>query len=315
MSKSQKKQRRNKQGRSEEEKMYPVPNRNYKSSIFTMLFSDKRELLGLYNAVSGKDYKDPGLLEVNTLENAIYMAIKNDLSFVIDSQLSLYEHQSTYSPNLPLRMLLYLADLYADMTKNENLYGKKKVKIPPPQFIIFYNGVERQPDRRILRLSDLYEVEEEEHKLELEAVMLNVNAGHNRELLQSCKTLADYAEYTACIRKYAEEMDTEDAVECAIVECIQEGILEEFLRKNRAEAKRMSIYEYDQARHIRQEREDAWEEGWSEGRNEGRQEEKRSVAARLAEMGMTAEQIAQAVGETAAVVEGWLAEAGASEEK
>ena len=315
MSKSQKKQRRNKQGRSKEEKMYPVPNRNYKSSIFTMLFSDKRELLGLYNAVSGKDYKDPGLLEVNTLENAIYMAIKNDLSFVIDSQLSLYEHQSTYSPNLPLRMLLYLADLYADMTKNENLYGKKKVKIPPPQFIIFYNGVERQPDRRILRLSDLYEVEEEEHKLELEAVMLNVNAGHNRELLQSCKTLADYAEYTACIRKYAEEMDTEDAVECAIVECIQEGILEEFLRKNRAEAKRMSIYEYDQARHIRQEREDAWEEGWSEGRDEGRQEEKRSVAARLAEMGMAAEQIAQAVGETAAVVERWLAEAGASGEK
>ena len=315
MSKSQKKQRRNKQGRSKEEKMYPVPNRNYKSSIFTMLFSDKRELLGLYNAVSGKDYKDPGLLEVNTLENAIYMAIKNDLSFVIDSQLSLYEHQSTYSPNLPLRMLLYLADLYADMTKNENLYGKKKVKIPPPQFIIFYNGVERQPDRRILRLSDLYEVEEEEHKLELEAVMLNVNAGHNRELLQSCKTLADYAEYTACIRKYAEEMDTEDAVECAIAECIQEGILEEFLRKNRAEAKRMSIYEYDQARHIRQEREDAWEEGWSEGRDEGRQEEKRNVAARLAEMGMTEEQIAQVVGETAAVVEGWLAEAGASEEK
>ena len=315
MSKSQKKQRRNKQGRSKEEKMYPVPNRNYKSSIFTMLFSDKKELLGLYNAVSGKDYKDPGLLEVNTLENAIYMAIKNDLSFVIDSQLSLYEHQSTYSPNLPLRMLLYLADLYADMTKNENLYGKKKVKIPPPQFIIFYNGVERQPDRRILRLSDLYEVEEEEHKLELEAVMLNVNAGHNRELLQSCKTLAGYAEYTACIRKYAEEMDTEDAVECAIAECIQEGILEEFLRKNRAEAKRMSIYEYDQARHIRQEREDAWEEGWSEGRNEGRQEEKRRVAARLAEMGMTAEQIAQVVGETAAVVEGWLAEAGASEEK
>ena len=315
MSKSQKKQRRNKQGRSEEEKMYPVPNRNCKSSIFTMLFSDKRELLGLYNAVSGKDYKDPGLLEVNTLENAIYMAIKNDLSFVIDSQLSLYEHQSTYSPNLPLRMLLYLADLYAEMTKNEKLYGKKKVKIPPPQFIIFYNGVERQPDRRILRLSDLYEVEEEEHKLELEAVMLNVNAGHNRELLQSCKTLADYAEYTACIRKYAEEMDTEDAVECAIAECIQEGVLEEFLRKNRAEAKRMSIYEYDQARHIRQEREDAWEEGWSEGRNEGRQEEKRSVAARLAEMGMTEEQIAQAVGETAAVVEGWLAEAGASQEK
>ena len=110
------------------------------------------------------------------------MAIKNDLSFVIDSRLSLYEHQSTYSPDLP-----------------------------PPQFIIFYNGEEKQPDRRILKLSDLYQVEGEEHKLELEAV------------------------------------------ECTITECIREGILEEFLGKYRAEAKRMSIYEYDRARHIRQE--------------------------------------------------------------
>ena len=130
----------------------------------------KKQLLGLYNAVSGKQYKDPGALTVNTLENAIYMAIKNDLSFVIDSRLSLYEHQSTYSPNLPLRMLLYLADLYADLTKSENLYGRKKVMLPPPQFIIFYNGEEKQPDRRILKLSDLYQVGEEEHKLELEAV-------------------------------------------------------------------------------------------------------------------------------------------------
>ena len=217
MSRKQKKQNRKKQ--DGEKKVYPVPDRNYKSSLFTMLFSDRKELLGLYNAVSGKQYKDPGALTVNTLENAIYMAIKNDLSFVIDSRLSLYEHQSTYSPNLPLRMLLYLADLYADLTKSENLYGRKKVMLPPPQFIIFYNGEEKQPDRRILRLSDLYEVEEEEYKLELEAV------------------------------------------ECTITECIREGILEEFLRKYRAEAKRMSIYEYDQARHIRQEREEAWEEG------------------------------------------------------
>ena len=147
------------------------------------------------------------------------MAIKNDLSFVIDSQLSLYEHQSIYSPNLP-----------------------------PPRFIIFYNGEEAQPDRRILKLSDLYEVEEEE------------------------------------------------AVERTITECIREGILEEFLRKYRAEAKRMSIYEYDQARHIRQEREEA------------RKEEKKNIAVNLARMGMTAEQIAKAVEEESAVVEKWLTE-------
>ncbi|MBM6686959.1 hypothetical protein H9X90_15520 [Faecalicatena contorta] len=277
-----------------------------------MLFSDRKELLGLYNAVSGKQYKDPGALSVNTLENAIYMAIKNDLSFVIDSRLSLYEHQSTYSPNLPLRMLLYLADLYADLTKNENLYGRKKVMLPPPQFIIFYNGEEQQPDRRILKLSDLYEVEEEEHKLELEAVMLNINAGHNPELMRACKTLADYAEYMARIRRYAAKMPIEEAVERTITECIREGILEEFLRKYRAEAKRMSIYEYDQARHIRQEREEAWEEGRQTGKQEGiqkgRQEEKQSIALNLAKMDMTVEQIAKAVEEKAAVVEKWLAD-------
>ena len=119
--------------------------RAHKDSIFRMLYSKKEELLPLYNALNGTDYQDPNQLEVTTLENAIYMAIKNDLSFVIDSRLSLYEHQSTYSPNLPLRMLLYLADLYADLTKNENLYGRKKVMLPPPQFIIFYNGEEKQP--------------------------------------------------------------------------------------------------------------------------------------------------------------------------
>ena len=182
------------------------------------------------------------------------------------------------------------------------------MKLPPPQFIIFYNGEEKQPDRRILRLSDLYEVEEEEHKLELEAVMLNINVGHNPELLRACKTLADYAQYTASIRRYAAEMPIEEAVERTITECIREGILEEFLRKYRAEAKRMSIYEYDQARHIRQEREEAWEEGKQEGRQEGREEEKKNIAVNLAEMGMTAEQIAKAVEEESAVVEKWLKE-------
>ncbi len=180
------------------------------------------------------------------------------------------------------------------------------MKLPPPQFIIFYNGEEKQPDRRILRLSDLYEVEEEEHKLELEAVMLNINVGHNPELMRVCKTLADYAQYTDRIRSYAAEMPIEEAVERTITECIREGILEEFLRKYRAEAKRMSIYEYDQARHIRQEREEAWEEGRQTGKQEGKQEEKRTIALNLVKMGMAAEQIAQAVGEETAMVEEWL---------
>ena len=244
-----------------------IPNRTYKATIFAMLFEDKEHVLELYNAVSGKHYTNPEMLEINTLENAIYMAMRNDISFLIDARLSLYEHQSTYSPNLPLRFLLYISALYSSMTKDANLYGTKAIELPPPRFVIFYNGKEEQPDRQILKLSDLYTINEE-CSLELEAVMLNVNSGHNKELMEMSHTLWEYAEYTARVREYTETMELEEAVERAIEECIQEGILKEFLEKNRAEAKNMSIFEYDQERHIKQEREEAWEEGRKAGKRD-----------------------------------------------
>ena len=236
-------------------------NRLYKSKIFAMLYSNKKELLGLYNAISGRHYEDPELLEINTLENAIYMSMHNDVSFLIDSRLSLYEHQSTYSPNLPLWYLFYISDLYSGMTKDENLYGSKFVRIPSPQFVIFYNGDKEQPDRSILKLSDVYRMEEEDPALELKAIMLNINRGHNEKLKGMCKSLNDYSEYTERVRKYARTIPIEEAVEQAITECIKEDILSEFLKQNRAEAKSVSIYEYDQEKHIRQEREASWEEG------------------------------------------------------
>ena len=131
------------------------------------------------------------------------------------------------------------------------------------------NGAEPQPDRKILRLSDLYTVRMKETQLELTAVLLNINRNHNRELMEACKDLKDYAEYVDRVRKYARELPLSEAVECAITECIREGILKEFLEKNRAEVKKMSIYEYDQEKHIRMERQDAWEEGVEAGRREG----------------------------------------------
>ena len=236
-------------------------NRLYKSRLFVMIFEEKKKLLELYNAVSGKHYEDPELLEINTLDNAIYMSMKNDISFLIDARLALYEHQSTYSPNLPLRFFLYLADLYSDMIRNVNLYSSKKVQLPTPHFVVFYNGERKQPDRKILKLSDLYSVVEKEYKLNLEVLMLNINSGHNPELMEACHTLWEYAEYTNRVRTYAKEMALDKAVEQAVTECIQEGNLIEFLEKNKAEAMKVSIYEYDEERHIRQEREEAWEEG------------------------------------------------------
>ena len=256
-------------------------NRNYKSTVFAMLFGDRKRLLGLYNAISGKNYQDPEALEINTLENAIYMGMKNDLSFLIDDRLSLYEHQSTVNPNMPLRFLFYISDLYSGMTTEENFYGRKALSIPIPCFVIFYNGAEPQPDRKILRLSDLYTVRMKETQLELTAVLLNINRNHNRELMEACRDLKDYAEYVDRVRKYARELPLSEAVERAITECIQEGVLKEFLEKNRAEVKKMSIYEYDQEKHIRMERQDAWEDGMQEGIKEG---ELRGRNAQLSEL-------------------------------
>ena len=277
--------------------MKSTPNRFYKSRLFVMIFEDREKLLELYNAVSGKDYKDPSLLEINTLDNAIYMSMRNDISFLIDARLSLYEHQSTYSPNLPLRFLLYLAELYEGMTSGLNLYGTKKVQIPPPRFLVFYNGAAPQPDRQILRLSDLYAVEETEHKLELEVLMLNINAGHNSELMVSCHALWEYAEYTGRVRNYAKELPIEAAVERAVTECIREGILKSFLQKNRAEAMRMSIYEYDEERHIRQEREDAWADGRKEGELIGWQNKLKDQVKKKLEKGKSVPEIAEALEE------------------
>lgn len=244
-------------------------NRMYKSRIFAMLFSDRNELLKLYNAINGTSYDDPDLLQVNTLENAVYMSMQNDVSFIIDMRLNLYEHQSTYSPNLPVRYLLYVADVYSDYTKDMNLYGTKAVKLPTPRFVIFYNGQAEQPDRKELKLSELFSIPDANPSLELKAVMLNINKGHNRKLMETCRTLQDYAEYTFRVREYAAEMPLDLAVEQAITECISEGILADFLRKNRAEAKKVSIYEYDEERHMRQTREEGMEEGYANGFSQG----------------------------------------------
>ncbi len=202
------------------------------SSDFAMLFQEKKRLLELYNALNGTHYTDPDLLEVNTLENAICLGMQNDLSFLIDSRMYLYEHQSTLTPNMPLGVLFYVTDLYSSLTHDANLYGTKRISIPQPRFLVFYNGKQKMPDRMTVKLSELYH--KGEAPFELEATILNINVGCNRELMDACKTLADYARYTQLVRDYAEEMPLNQAVERAVTECIREGILEEFLRENRS---------------------------------------------------------------------------------
>ena len=100
-----------------EENILGHQNSKYKDSLFRKVFGaeDKRSArwrLELYNALSGKNLTNPEELEITTLENVIYIKIKNDVSFLVDSQINLWEHQSTYNPNMPLRGLLYFAVLH-----------------------------------------------------------------------------------------------------------------------------------------------------------------------------------------------------------
>ena len=273
-------------------------NRTFKSTLFIMLFEDKKNLLELYNAITGKHYADPELLEINTLENAIYMSMKNDVSFLIDGRLSLYEHQSTKNPNLPLRFLLYISHLYSRLTVKENLYGETIVQIPAPEFLIYYIGKDEMPERQILRLSDMYSVQEGQPKLELEATLLNISGSNNQKLKEACRTLGEYAIYTDKIRNYTETMELSEAVDRAMDECIREDVLREFLMKHRAEARAMSIFEYDQERHMQQEREAGIEKGRRIGLAEGEEQLLRRLVQKNLSRGMSISEIAEVLDET-----------------
>lgn len=239
--------------------------RNYKDSFFRMLFKDKENLLSLYNALNKTCYTDVNGLEITTLENAVYMNYKNDVSFVFDFELMLYEHQSTINPNMPLRDLLYVTGLLQKRIRTENLYGSKQIMIPSPRFVVFYNGTDNYPERQTLRLSDAYKKKQENPELELTVTVYNINYGYNDEILDACKTLKEYAMYVEQVRTYAKQMPLTEAIEKAVDYCIGADILSEFLRKNRAEVISMTIYEYDEEAHHKLLYEEGVEDGIERG--------------------------------------------------
>ena len=170
---------------------------------------------------------------------------------------------------MPLRHLIYVTKVLQGITRDADLYGSALVKIPTPRFVIFYNGVERQPEQKVLRLSDAFGKKTDEPELELMVTLYNINLGQNPEILEACRTLKEYAQYVEKVRENAGRMPFEEAVEAAVDECIRDGILADFLLKNRAEAIEMSIFEYDEEKHLRNEREYAYNEGIKEGKIEG----------------------------------------------
>ena len=292
----------------------PTANRQYKDTVFRMLFSEKENLLSLYNAVTGSHYQNAETLKIVTLENAIYMGMKNDLAFMLETNIYLYEHQSTINPNIPLRDLIYIGIEYQQYLNDKSLYSSKLQKIPAPKFMVFYNGTDTVDDRVELRLSEAYEHLAGEPDLELKVLMLNVNEGHNKDLMEQCQTLKEYAIYVARVRKYASELNLNDAVERAITECIKEGILVEFLRKNRSEVKMVSILEYDKEWEEKKLRKaeyeagksDGIEIGKSEGIKIGREETLAEMIYNMKQHGYSIEKMADITGKSVRQIEQYL---------
>ena len=240
-------------------------NREYKSTVFSKLFGeDKENALSLYNAVNDSNYTNVDDLTFTTLDDVVYMKMKNDVSFLFDKTLSLYEHQSTYNPNMPLRGFLYFADLYRQLIKdNERIYSKNIVKVPAPKYIVFYNGDMKDMPEQVkeLYLSDAFDMKVEPGKFEWTATLININTGMNPELLAKCEALGGYITFVDKVRTYNKSMPLTHAVDRAVDECVEDGVLEEFLNKHRREVRNMVLTEFDEEKYLKMMREEERAEG------------------------------------------------------
>ncbi len=251
---------------------YVTANKKHKDRLFRLIFGseeNKENILSLYNALNGTDYTDAGQIEITTIDDVLYMGLKNDVSFILVSEMNLFEHQSTYNPNMPLRGFWYFGRLYEKYTKQNGLdaYGKNLVRIPTPRYIVFYNGDADCADVTHLKLSDSFMTDDADG-FEWTATMLNINKGHNKDLMEKCLALKEYSDLIALIREYRKYTGLDEAIDRAVKEACRWKCLGHFLTGHRSEVRHMILSEYDEELHERTCRE--------EGRQEGKEEDARN---------------------------------------
>ncbi len=243
-------------------------NRQYKDSLFVDLFGTdikaKERLLSLYSALSGKELDKETPIRYFKLEQVLYMGFHNDVSCLIDDKIIvLAEHQSTVNENMPLRFLEYVARLYEQFQEPREKYQRKLIKIPCPEFYVFYNGLEDFPVSKTLRLSDAFMAKREQVNLELTVRALNINHHKGSELLAKCKPLEEYSLFVETVRKHI-KIDRVNGFDNAIKECLENDILREYLNRKAKEVFNMLMGEYDYATDIAVQREEAAEKAAKE---------------------------------------------------
>ena len=215
-------------------------NREYRSDVFSMLMEAPKYALDVYNALNGTDYSDPDLIEIKTLEKGISLSIRNDAAFIIGAELNIYEHQSTFSRNMPLRSLIYYAEIIKPLVKDRDIYGSKIIDIPKPNFVVFYNGTEERPEVEEQRLSDAYD-HDEDIPLELRCTIYNINPSNNDGLKNDSYVLNGYSIFVDKVKALIEQ-DDEYAISHAIEYCVKNDILREFFETRKDEViKNMTI--------------------------------------------------------------------------
>ena len=269
-------------------------NRQHKDRLFKAIFGapeHKEYALSLYNAVNGTHYDNADELTFYTIEDAVYMGMKNDLSFIFDAALNLYEHQSSFNPNMPLRGLMYLSKQYEKYAEENhlNLYRDFLQRIPAPKYIVFYNGNDIRKDKTELRLSDAFIKPVADAAIEVLAIMLNINYGQNKKIMNACAPLNDYSKFVSCVKMNQRKgLPVAEAVDAAIEMAISENLLDGYFAAHAAEVVGMILTEYD---------EEFVHKGWyQDGLEKGRAQEKNDTIRRMLDAGCTIEQICSATG-------------------
>ena len=246
-------------------------NSKYKDTLFRMIFRDKKNLLSLYNALNKTSYTNPDDMKITTLEDVIYVGMKNDVSFLLSSIMNLFEHQSTFNPNMPVRGLLYLARIYQNYIRENglNIYSSTQISLPVPVYVVFYNGRKEEAEYQELKLSDAFKKSEfsGQAALECRVIMLNINLGHNKELFENCRILWEYAYFINEVRENQKKGSSiEVAVRQAQKSCIEQDILKEFLEKNSAEVSDVILEEFNEEQYAEGLREEGRQKGQEEGK-------------------------------------------------
>jgi len=258
------------------------PNREHKSSVFSLLFSKPEILRELYSAIEGVPLPPDIPININTLTDALIKGKINDISFLIDNRLIvLIEHQSTINENMPLRILVYFESILERIIDMNKMFDRKLIKIPRPEFIVLYNGENPYPEKSTLRLSDAFmDIEglskENKTSLELVVQVYNINHGYNREILRKSKTLNGYSLLIDKIREYQKTgLTLAKSIETAIKYCVENNVLKDFLREHNSEVINMLFDNYDFDTYMAVIREGGREEGIEIGTARGREEERK----------------------------------------